>query len=273
MNTTTPADHDDDWTMPCLTCGSRDRIEMHHVAGRVNFPDLVVPVCLECHLILSNWQSASGIPLLPEESRNELDRMRALIVGNLHLAQLFTQREADFPDRAELGYRLAEMMAQACSKVLDQAAEPDRLGRWVPDPTVRLRTADAAPTVHDHEAERLRSWLPLLHQVAEILGGLPLVTLARFRDWAVRPEDFTRAFEVIARDHAATTRMAFAVGCFVDKADQLVRLLFELPDVEELDDEVVRIGSECLRTGWDTLNLMLDLADDVTAATKRGQPW
>src|SRR4051794_41035848 len=124
MNVTTTADPDEpDWRVPCLTCGCRDRVEMHHVAGRVNFPDLVVPVCLECHLILSNWQSASGIPLRPEQSRNELDRMRALIVGNLHLAQLFAQREADFPDRAELGVRLAKMMAQACSKVLDQAGE------------------------------------------------------------------------------------------------------------------------------------------------------
>ena len=46
----------------CLTCGyDANDVEGHHVAGLVNYPTLTVPVCGDCHRVLTAWQRASGI--------------------------------------------------------------------------------------------------------------------------------------------------------------------------------------------------------------------
>lgn len=47
----------------CLGCGMYGPVELHHVAGRHNIPELVVPVCSPCHRILTSWQYSAGLEL------------------------------------------------------------------------------------------------------------------------------------------------------------------------------------------------------------------
>src|SRR4051812_48398638 len=173
----------------CLTCGTVGSVEAHHVAGRVNFPDLVVPVCLGCHLILTNWQHAAGMNLEPGE-RVDADRFRALLVGCLHLVQLIADRHAD-TDRLGLSARLADHLARVCSKVLDEDEDRGREGRWLPDPAWFVSTVTPLGFDESTEHQRAADLLGLVVFLAETLGGLPVVTLRRLREMAVRPDDFT----------------------------------------------------------------------------------
>ena len=87
----------------CALCGVRtpealivvDRslLERHHVVGRANDGDLTVPVCRNCHAVLTEGQLAHGVPL----SRPRSDRER--IANGLHALGAF------LPD---LGKRLSE---------------------------------------------------------------------------------------------------------------------------------------------------------------------
>ena len=69
----------------CLTCGLYTSLEAHHIAGRHNHATLTVPVCSDCHRVLSHWQLATGIELHHDADLSELDATRALLVGALHL--------------------------------------------------------------------------------------------------------------------------------------------------------------------------------------------
>ena len=78
----------------CLNCGPSTDIDAHHIAGRRNHP-LTVDVCVGCHRILSIWQRAAGIELRDAVEGTEMDATRALLVGAMHLVQLFAQRHAE----------------------------------------------------------------------------------------------------------------------------------------------------------------------------------
>ena len=169
---------------PCLTCGSTASVQMHHVAGRHNLPDLVVPVCADCHLILTNWQLAAGTELHAEAPRSSLDVARALIVGTLHLCQLTAQRRTEGTHRASVSAQLSELMARACSMVLDDVSDPDRPGRWIPDPTMPLREGTPVGTADDHELARVREWAGLLDHLTETFGVL--LTFPWVAGWWVR---------------------------------------------------------------------------------------
>ncbi len=67
---------------PCLVCGERDLpLQNHHVAGRRK-SDITVPICLNCHSVLSRRQR-----------HNEQDtEIRALLYGALDIALLWWER-------------------------------------------------------------------------------------------------------------------------------------------------------------------------------------
>ena len=135
----------------CLTCGRIADIEAHHVAGRRNH-DVTTGVCVECHRILSVWQRAAGIELRDVET-SETDRVRALLIGTFHLARMLAERHPDetwfFP-----GW-LAIHTARAVSRALDLQQPSDRVGRWLPDPTVPPTHGAQVAWQAATEAERL----------------------------------------------------------------------------------------------------------------------
>ncbi len=45
----------------CVICGSKDRLEEHHVAGRVNYPDTIT-LCEQCHNQLSHVYQPKWLP-------------------------------------------------------------------------------------------------------------------------------------------------------------------------------------------------------------------
>jgi hypothetical protein len=114
----------------CLTCGVVTDLEAHHVGGRRNWPDLVVPVCPACHRILTNWALAAGIELADPTEPAEVDRLRAVLVGGLHVVQLSSRRTPDDLARPELWTH----SARAISRLLDASAPQDRAGRGFQTP-------------------------------------------------------------------------------------------------------------------------------------------
>jgi hypothetical protein len=70
----------------CLGCGASDPtilirvkrtlFEHHHPLGQAHAPDLTVPVCRNCHAILSAAQADDGVPLKPQAT--VLERLVAI---------------------------------------------------------------------------------------------------------------------------------------------------------------------------------------------------
>lgn len=62
-----------------LRLGHRSLLEQHHVLGAAHAPALTVPVCLNCHAILSAHQRNEGMPM--ELQSTVLERIQACLDG------------------------------------------------------------------------------------------------------------------------------------------------------------------------------------------------
>ncbi len=253
----------------CLTCGTRGPVEGHHIAGRYNDKQLVVPVCVECHLILTNWQYASGIELGEAAPRSELDVQRAVLVGALHVIQLYAQRHSDY---SWLSADLATLMSRVCSKLLDDTGDPDREGRWLPDPTYPVTLGTVTTWNGDTEDERVSEFAWLVLALGKVFGDMPTFTASRLRQMATRPADFRRAFAVIARDDAAMRLIAIQLADYIDAADALVRRLLLLPDPPVEDATIVEDAAAYFEATSRLGQTVFDLADAAIAAQRKGEP-
>ena len=87
----------------CVLCGESDRevlaersvrrsvLEVHHVAGRSNDPDLTVVLCLNCHQQCSARMASRGIDLSAGPDRSVPERLVSVLRG---LALFFEQLAA-----------------------------------------------------------------------------------------------------------------------------------------------------------------------------------
>lgn len=242
----------------CLTCGIYAEAEAHHVAGRHNHATLTVLVCIDCHRILSNWQLASGIQLREDAERTEADATRALLVGCVHLLQLYGQRHAD---RTWVSAAMATLTSRALSQFLDVLQGSHRPGRWLPDPSVPLAEAMAVPWNSESEVERTSEMAYLLLELSKIFADIPVLTLGRLRDIATRSTDFVNAFASITQDPSATEQLTTLLTDYVQRTDQVTRALLALPAGELPDADLVQQGSACLEAGHQLLQAAFTLAD------------
>jgi hypothetical protein len=87
----------------CLLCGERDTevlekhpassvpasvLELHHLAGRRNDPNLTVVLCLNCHRRISARMAFAGVDLGRDPTRTTEERLVSLLRG---LAVFFEQ--------------------------------------------------------------------------------------------------------------------------------------------------------------------------------------
>jgi ribosomal protein L34E len=75
----------------CACCGERDAevlraresvLERHHIAGRVNEPDLTVVLCLNCHRRASTLVPNLGVDLQREQLPPSPERLVAMLRGS-----------------------------------------------------------------------------------------------------------------------------------------------------------------------------------------------
>src|SRR5215213_3825996 len=154
----------------CLTCGLYTNLEAHHVAGRHNHATLTVPVCTDCHRILTHWQLAAGVELHHDADDSDLDATRALLVGALHLLVLYGQRHGDV---TWVRAPLSMYMARAVSKVLDHFEPSSRSGRWLSDPTVPPLEATPVAWPAATEADRITQIADLTLELSRIMDEQP----------------------------------------------------------------------------------------------------
>lgn len=64
-------------TPEALTLVKRMMLEAHHVAGRAHDDALTVPVCLNCHRVLTEGQNAAGVDFAPQGTK--LERLAAIL--------------------------------------------------------------------------------------------------------------------------------------------------------------------------------------------------
>ncbi len=124
--TTVGVDPDDEEAPPpvCTLCGETRLFALHarqghHVAGRVNDPDLTAPVCLNCHADQTEQHRRAGVRLRddPDLPPTGLDRLMAMLAGaGVFLRELgdrlvgwadFLRRLVAVLDRALPGWREA----------------------------------------------------------------------------------------------------------------------------------------------------------------------
>src|SRR5215203_5376042 len=158
----------------CLTCGLFTNLEAHHVAGRHNHATLTVAVCTDCHRFLTHWQLAAGIELHHDAEVSDLDAMRALLVGTVHLLVLYGQRHGDV---SWIRSPISIYMARAVSKVLDLFEPASRPGRWLPDPTMPPLEATPVAWPAASEADRITQVADLTLQLSRILAEQPPLTV------------------------------------------------------------------------------------------------
>ncbi len=202
---------------------------MPHPLGRHS------PPRRDCHRILTRWQYASGICLNEHAPRTELDRTRALIVGVVHLLQLFGQRHRD---RSWISAELWLYTGRVVSRLLDQLGPPNRPGRSLPDPTVP--PVEAAPASWSDAAERecTREFAHLLRAVAAELGEAPPLTADTLADLTADPARHLTGFRQLASDEHATAQLLQAVDAYLDHGSRLVRQLLTV-DLERLDEALL----------------------------------
>jgi len=234
----------------CLTCGLRTDLEAHHVAGRHNHATLTVAVCVDCHRILTRWQYASGTELAEGADTAALDASRALVVGAVHLVQLFAQRHADlswFPAP------LAILAARAASKVLDALQPATRPGRWLPDPTVP--PIEATPTAWPGatEVDRIVEMTHLTREVSEILGEASPLTVAVLAEIAGDPLRFQAAWDDAVSDTAIGMQVLDMVSKYLELSTEMMHRLLTLDDIAASDDELVSAAAEWFRSGEEFL--------------------
>jgi len=250
-----------------LTCGVWADLEAHHVAGRHNSP-LVVPVCVPCHQVLSNWQRAAGIELERDAPRTEADRTRALVVGAVHLLQLFAQRHRD---RSWISAELWILTARASSRLLDACAPPDRPGRWLPDSTVL--PAEGTPTAFNEvtEVRRTAEFAHLVLALARALGDTAPLTIEVMAGIADDPQPVIDAFTRVAADEHSTQQLLELVEGYLLTSARLVRQLLKLDmdDPWAIDQALLREAAAWFGTGqgllWHLLEVALGRAPQVTS--------
>lgn len=220
----------------CLTCGLIGDLEAHHVAGRHNHATLTVAVCLDCHSILSTWQRSAGIELDAAAHHGELDATRALVVGAVHLVLLYAQRHANeswFPAS------LAVHSARAMSKMLDSMGPADRLGRWLPDPTVPPTEATPVRWPARTETDRVVEMAHLAHALSGILGEVAPLPIATLTDIAAYPNRFNDAFGRAAQDQEFASTLLQLVSRYLDLSAGIVKALLATDAVGIADTDAL----------------------------------
>ncbi len=109
----------------CVLCGvttpetlvavRRALLEKHHVCGRANDADLTVPVCRNCHAVLTEGQRAAGVTFTaPQTLLHQIAAALASFFAFLHdfaergmawtdaLSHLITELDSAFPTWCEL---------------------------------------------------------------------------------------------------------------------------------------------------------------------------
>lgn len=206
----------------CLTCGLIGDLEAHHVAGRHNHATLTVAVCLDCHSILSTWQRSAGIELDAAAHHGELDATRALVVGAVHLVLLYAQRHANeswFPAP------LAVLSARAMSKMLDSMGPADRLGRWLPDPTVPPTEATPAHWPSRTDTDRIVEMAHLARALSEILGEVAPLPIATLTDIAAHPHRFDAAIGRATQEQTIASTLVELVSRYLELTAGIVKAL------------------------------------------------
>jgi hypothetical protein len=242
----------------CLTCGLWDDLEAHHIAGRGN-ATIVVPVCVPCHTILSNWQRAAGIELEHDAPRTETDRTRALVVGSVHLLQLFAQRHRD---RSWISTELWAYTARASSRILDACAPPDRPGRWLPDPTVLPAEGTPAAWTEAAEVQCTFEFAHLLLILTRQLGDTPPLTCDVLANIAADPQSVIDAFTRVAADEDSTRQLLQLVQDYLSTSSRMVRqlLTLDLNDPDAIEQAVLEEASSWFSTGQRLLQQLLAVA-------------
>ena len=240
----------------CLTCGQFDGLEGHHVAGRHNH-ELVVAVCVDCHRILSRWQLAAGMELQKEAARSELDGTRALVVGSVHLLQLFAQRHRD---RSWVSAELWTHTARAVSRLFDSCGPADRQGRWLPDPTVPPVEAAPVGWSEPAEVECTREFGHFVVALARILGDVPPLSVDVLTDIATDAPRYVTAFARPAGDGQATAEILRLVQAHLEASTDLVRHLLTLEDLSRVDATLIHAAHAWSRTTQRLLEQSLALA-------------
>ena len=243
----------------CLTCGHRANIEAHHVAGERNHQSLTVPVCVPCHRILSHRQLAAGIELHKLIDGTPEDSIRALIVGAMHLMQLFAQRHQD---RSWISAGLWIHTIRAGSRLLDGCAPPERLGRWLPDPTVVPAEATPAHWHETVELERTAEFANLVLALARVLGDHPPLTLDVLARIAAAPAPVVEAFARSAADSQTTQHILELVDSYLLSSARFVRqlLALNLDDPDAIDHALLEEAATWFSTGQQLLQQLVDIA-------------
>lgn len=74
-------------TPEALTLVKKSKLEAHHVAGRAHDDALTVPVCLNCHRVLTEGQNVAGVDFAPQGTL--LERLvNALLAAGVFLSHL-----------------------------------------------------------------------------------------------------------------------------------------------------------------------------------------
>lgn len=228
----------------CLTCGHRsDDLEGHHVAGRLNISWFVVAVCVDCHRILTAWQYSYGFELDTFTPRNELDTLRSMLVGVSHLMLLYAQRH---PERSVVGFRLAAHTARAMSKLLDATGDPNRPGRWLPDPTMPPTEATPVAWPAQAETEWFTEWAHLLRAVADHFGEESPISPDTFAALAAKPDPLRAALE--SGEPVLAQALAGLVD-YVTNSHQIILRLLTVKDPTCLDEQLLDEATVWFSTG------------------------
>lgn len=224
----------------CITCSwTSDNIEQHHVAGRHNYPTLTVPVCLDCHQILTRWQQAHGIELAADAAREPVDQVRALVAGVFDLFRLLGQRH---PDRLLISHALSQLNGRALSHLFDQFAPPDRPGRWLPDPTQPPTEATPVPFVEETEMDLLVLYATLTLQFLDLFEDpAPQHQIQALRQLIANPHEFQAAWRQLTDDQARAEALMADLQAQLERSLRVVRWMLSvdrdnIPDPETLEE-------------------------------------
>ena len=244
-------------TGTCLTCGLLTTdLEAHHVAGRHNHRTLIVPVCPDCHHILSTWQRASGVELEDTTPVTALDATRALLVGVAELLRLFGQRHAD---ATLIGAPLATHTARAMSKLLDGFGPLDRPGRWLPDPSVPPTEAVPVGWPAAGTGAQVRELACLLREVASILGDPSALFTVLTED----PERLCAAFDTGSPELA---ELSSKLVDHVASCQQMILRLLTVESANGVDPQLLDDLGSWYMSAYAQLERMFALALDVKVA-------
>src|SRR5215217_776537 len=220
----------------CLTCGLYTDLEAHHVAGRHNHATLTVPVCVDCHRMLSHWQLAAGIELHHDADVSDLDATRALLVGTLHLLVLYGQRHGDV---TWIRAPLSVYMARAVSKLLDMFEPASRPGRWLPDPTMPPLEAIPVRWPAASEADRITEMADLTLELSQILGQQPPFSPETLTAISADPVGFQSGFDKAAADLSWVTALLEVIDQYSELSESILCRLLQLDHVEAVDESLI----------------------------------